>query len=500
MIETMSSTFLLVDSADVKDPGDLNSLIGADLDGIICIARAEVLAKISENEIIEELRICDVLHAGLLFEGGCSMLDIQMLTLNWEFLTPDPSRVAYTWKATSDFVCFDVRLAKKLKGFVHGLSVNGAIMEFCYRVMKAGGCVKHNPAFVDLVPGFIRCVTPKDTLYFVSTHLGRLYGYSLQAYYFLASFRFHRIPRGFMSPGDDDVSYAFKLIQQEKVSSIREYSAIIPTIDRYEYIGKSIDSLVNGSFPPNEVIIVDQTERARRRYDIYEPFRTSGIVKVIYLDSPGQSTARNIAIAAARNEWLLLFEDDTEAWPSMVADHISLIESSFADVSTGVSLAPWKDISYIPERLRKFQIADVLATGNAFLSKTVANSVGGLDPAFDRGSGADDDFGRRLYLTGKLIVFNHKAIQTHHKAPQGGMRVHGAWWRNKTTLLGAYPPATQLYSIWKFYHKRHHLFLVLSLILKARKRYKLMAYCGFIILLPYKFFRSVHQARRIASR
>jgi glycosyltransferase involved in cell wall biosynthesis len=290
---------------------------------------------------------------------------------------------------------------------------------------------------------------------------------------------------------------SFKLDRVQTGVKIESYSALIPTIDRYDYIGKSIDSLLTLKFPPSEIVVVDQTPEQKRRPEVYAPYLASGVLKLIYLDKAGQSSARNRGLAEVTQPWVLLFEDDSEAWPDMVEEHLSLILRSGCDVSTGVIVPPGADRDFIPAQNRKYFLADILTTGNAFMKTSTALSVGGFDVAFDRGPGADDDFGKRLYKTGKTIVYNYKSIEIHHKAPQGGMRVHGIWWRNKSTLLGPYPPVTQSYVILKYYPRKYRFFLFLNMVLKARKKYSTLSYLIFFFFLPYKLWNSVRQASKI---
>lgn len=501
---SLKKQLLIVDAGTLKTVQELSVVLDSAADQLICIARTDLLSNIEEEKILHVLEESDIIHAGLLFEGNSAFEDLRALTFNWHFLTPKvPGAVgSSSWKATADFICFDHRIYKKLNGFVEGLSLNASIMEFCFRALRMGASIRYESEFFNnRIHSFNKTITEADVLYFARVHLGKNYYRVLRIYYALSKFSFPKLPSKISPPPlNDAVTYSFKLSGDIRYRTIDLYTAIIPTIDRYDYIERSILSLLNNKLPPNEIIVVDQTSPDKRRPNIYQPFIDQGKIRVFYLNSPGQCSARNLAIEEAKNDWLLLFEDDTEAWPEMIHEHIRLLEYSLADVSTGVSLAPWKDVSYIPDRLKKYHISDVLATGNAFLNKETAKSVDGLDPAFDKGSGADDDFGKRLYLNGKLIVFNYKAIQTHHKAPQGGMRVHGSWWRNTSTLLGPYPPVTQAYSIRKYYSRKHQPFLFLSLIAKAKKRYSWPSYLLFMVLLPFKIYRSIRQTNKLQEK
>jgi GT2 family glycosyltransferase len=283
---------------------------------------------------------------------------------------------------------------------------------------------------------------------------------------------------------------------RQKVTSI---SAIIPTINRYDYIVGSIDSLRNQTPRPDEIIVVDQTPRAQRRPEVYEKYADTE-VRVIFLDSAGQSTSRNLAIEEARSEWCLFFEDDAEAWADCLAQHIDLLEASGADASTGVSLAPWKTAANIPVAIRHYHLADVLATGNCLARRSAILDVGGLDTAFDRGSGADHDLGARMYLRGHEVVFNPKAIETHFKAPSGGMRTYGAWWRNKTTMWAPYPPPTQIYTIHQYYPKRYWAPLYLHYFIQAGGRNRGAQLFWLWLSAPWKLYKAIRAAGRLTHQ
>jgi glycosyltransferase involved in cell wall biosynthesis len=484
-----------IDADLIHTPEELNTTLSSISNQKICLARKEVFEKFDTATILNKLEDIDVIHCGLQFEGLTAFRELQVLTFNWNFLIPDSSKEAYTWRGTSDFLCLDSNLFRKMNGFVQGLSLNASIMEFCYRTMMAGGNVKNVPLGVEK-KNAVLTVSKQDSLYFSLHHVGKKAQLFLRFFYLVAYLSLPRSKKLKPPPSINySVHYLFKVKKEKKVRSIDKYTAIIPTIDRYDYIDKSIQSLLNNPFPPDEIIVVDQTPLRKRNTSIYEPYLKAGVVRLFFLDTPGQCTSRNLAISEAKNEWLLFFEDDTEAWPEMMKEHIELLEYSFADVSTGVSLAPWKDEKYISEKMKRYHIADVLATGNCLMHREVALSVGGLHLAFNRGSGADDDFGKRLFLSGKQIVFNFKAIQTHHKAPQGGMRVHGAWWRNSSNIFQAFPPPTQMYMIQKYYPAKFWLFQNLLFYIQSGKGQNWFRFLLSILFSPVKIIRSFLAAK-----
>ncbi len=483
---------------EVKTVAQLRQALEACDDGIIGIATPEVIKELSPDQLQLWISETDVVHAGLCFGSGLAFESVQLCTFNWHFLNPLMDRPAVSWKATRDFILFDRKLLLTIGNIDEKYAdPDAALMDLAYRALLAGAKTIHQPLPATLLSSSIQAIPLSDEMLFVCKHFNR----KAQSFYRLCqlflSGKWLTIPKVVSDQAENTVSESFKLMSTKAEIAVDSYSALIPTIDRYAYITKSIDSLLALPFPPKEIVVVDQTPLEKRKPEIYEPYVQRGILKLIFLDRAGQSTARNLGLKAMTQPWALLFEDDSEAWTGMVDEHIDLIKKSGCDVSTGVIVPPGADESFIPVRNRRYFLADIFTTGNAFMKVETALSVGGLDPAFDRGPGADDDFGKRLYCSGKIIVYNFKSIETHHKAPMGGMRVHGIWWRNKSTLFGPFPPVTQTFAIKKYYKKEYSKYLLLNMVLKARKKYSFTAYLIFFLLLPYKLFISLRRADKL---
>jgi GT2 family glycosyltransferase len=139
----------------------------------------------------------------------------------------------------------------------------------------------------------------------------------------------------------------------------------------------------------------------------------------------------------------------------------------------------------------------VLATGNSLIVKSALVEIGGLDLAFDRGPGADHDLGVRLYLSGHEIVFTPLAIQTHYKAPAGGMRVHGVWWRSRTAFWAPFPPATQIYTARRYYPRRNWSALYLLMFVHARRHHTAAELVWLLVSAPWRLVRAIAAAGRL---
>ena len=92
----------------------------------------------------------------------------------------------------------------------------------------------------------------------------------------------------------------------------RFISVVIPTYNSARYLADSIDSVLNQTLTPLEVIVVDdgstdETSHVVRRY------QDRGPIRYFYQDNSGPSTARNRGIAESRGD-LIAFLDADDIW------------------------------------------------------------------------------------------------------------------------------------------------------------------------------------------
>lgn len=478
-----------INSSALSSPVELVAELASVFDGIVILARSDWSRYASEDQLLLTMRDVDFLHAG---SGYDALSAIQYLTFSWNFIDPSREVRSNGWKATKQFVVFRWDLVKELGGIDVGYqSLDASLMDLGYRALSSGARVVCDPAFNGLEPN-LESLSSADQCRFVSKFFSR------------GALRFFRIMTGkfFVSlrrplrmvPMDKAVESSLVGLRQRTIGS---FTAIIPTLNRYDYLDKAIQSLLENSFPPSEILVIDQSPVKNRIPGYYDRFQNDGRVKVSFLDQPGQARSRNYGIAQASNDWIYFFDDDSICWKDCLMEHKYLLEHSASDVSTGLSLAPWKDTSYIHGNISFYRIADVLDTGNCFVHKKALETVGCIDLAFDRGPGADDDLGKRLYLEGYQITLNPKAIRTHYKASSGGLREHGAWWRNTSRLFDAYPPSTQVYMMRKYYPRDKWFGQILLFYLLSRKKVSFVSFILALILAPIKVTKAFMGARKL---
>ena len=83
-------------------------------------------------------------------------------------------------------------------------------------------------------------------------------------------------------------------------------SCIIPSYNRYELLKKAIHSVLNSSFPPNEIIIIDDGSCDNTK-NIQNDYKS---IRYFYIENTGVSKARNLGIQKAKYEWICFLDSD----------------------------------------------------------------------------------------------------------------------------------------------------------------------------------------------
>lgn len=199
-------------------------------------------------------------------------------------------------------------------------------------------------------------------------------------------------------------------------------SVLVPTLDRYPWLDVLLDQLRRQTVPPLEILVIDQTEPARRRGD-WSAFADLPLV-VIERDEAGQCSSRNAGLRVARGDAILFLDDDDEIREDLVERHLTTLTRSGSDASCGV--AEEIGSGELPAAFQHRRPSDVFPTNNTLLRRRALVATGLFDLAFEKGARADADLGQRLYLSGALLVLDPSIRVLHHHAPRGGLRRHAA--------------------------------------------------------------------------
>jgi len=112
------------------------------------------------------------------------------------------------------------------------------------------------------------------------------------------------------------------------LDNIGNISVVIPTYNRRQTIGRSIDSVLNQTLFPSEIIVVDDGSTDGTSDYIQSNFPS---IKLLSQPNKGVSAARNMGIKSADANWIALLDSDDE-WFSQKLEKQVLALSQNPDV------------------------------------------------------------------------------------------------------------------------------------------------------------------------
>lgn len=100
-------------------------------------------------------------------------------------------------------------------------------------------------------------------------------------------------------------------------------SVVVPVYNRADVIGQALDSALNQTFPPLEVLVADDgsTDGTRAAVERY-----GDRVRYLYQENAGASAARNLGISQARGEWISFLDSDDEWLPHKLEKQKTILE------------------------------------------------------------------------------------------------------------------------------------------------------------------------------
>ncbi len=105
-----------------------------------------------------------------------------------------------------------------------------------------------------------------------------------------------------------------------------QVSAIIPTLNRREFVKRALESVLSQTYPIHEIILIDNGSTDGTLPMVYKNYPS---VKILREKRPGVSFARNAGIRSAKGDWLALLDSD-DAW------HTKKIERQLDSYSSSI--------------------------------------------------------------------------------------------------------------------------------------------------------------------
>ena len=220
-----------------------------------------------------------------------------------------------------------------------------------------------------------------------------------------------------------------------QLSQPQRVSVVIPTHDRWPILAETLTALARQSWSSLEVIVVDDGS-SDGTFERLEAVREGGelpfALTALRQPNRGQGVARNLGIAAAGGDLVLLLGDDVLPDASCVAEHVAAHRRLAAAAAVvghtawdraGMRVTPFLD--FVERDGAQFawdRMADGTEVGfahfytsNVSLPREVAATFP-FDPAFAAYGWEDIELGARLEAAGLPIVY-HRAATARHRHP-----------------------------------------------------------------------------------
>ena len=100
-------------------------------------------------------------------------------------------------------------------------------------------------------------------------------------------------------------------------------SVVIPVFNRKQLIERSINSVINQTYPPDEIIVIDDGS-IDGTYDLIK--KNYPQVILIHQENKGVSAARNVGITIAKGKWIAFLDSDDEWFPEKLEEQINYLK------------------------------------------------------------------------------------------------------------------------------------------------------------------------------
>ncbi|MEN8131395.1 MAG: glycosyltransferase [Pseudomonadota bacterium] len=206
-----------------------------------------------------------------------------------------------------------------------------------------------------------------------------------------------------------------------------QFSVIIPTYQRRDLVIASMTDLAQQQYSDGFEVIVVVDGSTDGSAEALQQLETPFPLRVLTQQNQGRANALNNGAKTAQGKTLLFLDDDMAAHPALLAQHARShqagthlvlghipVHPEYLNDFLGTAVQQWAH-----ERLERLSKRDAtltlqdLITGQASVSRTVFDELGGFDEGFNRNGafGNEDlDFCLRLQKQGYQIVFNQNAI------------------------------------------------------------------------------------------
>ncbi len=208
-------------------------------------------------------------------------------------------------------------------------------------------------------------------------------------------------------------------------------SAIMPVYNGERYVAASIESVINQTLPPVELIVIDDASKDKS-VEVVKAIKAPFPIVLLHQPNKRQSAARNLAATQAKGEFLAFIDHD-DIWAPMHLEKLAapLVNDSrmgwtysdIDEIDSEGNMVALQTLRTLHPGVQhpKVDIFNLLAAdmfifpSAAMVRKKAMDEVGGFD---ERLSGyEDDDFFLRVFRAGWLNAFIPEALVRYRRHP-----------------------------------------------------------------------------------
>jgi glycosyltransferase involved in cell wall biosynthesis len=213
---------------------------------------------------------------------------------------------------------------------------------------------------------------------------------------------------------------------------VLKVSVVIPTWNRADLLVRTIDKIEKQTVSRElyEVLVIDNASTDCTLSILQEKSKTYSNLKVFSQLKRGAAATRNVGIRAATGEIVLFIDDDIQAEPNLIEEHLNYHRTHKRASIIGSVITPWSDrrdpfLRYLSARgiCNPYSIAcgpldfSYYHTGNVSTSRAALAEAGCFNEEFLIYGKEDIELGYRLEKLGCRMVYAANAKALHEYFP-----------------------------------------------------------------------------------
>jgi len=226
-------------------------------------------------------------------------------------------------------------------------------------------------------------------------------------------------------------------IEQIIKDEIWDVAVIIPTLDRHQYLFKTIEYFYKQSVLPKEIVVIDQSPIKEINIEKLNDFDQRINFNYFHLDTCSKKCALNWGLRLTKSPIVLIVDDDVEFDENLVYNHLYAMVEHNVDNINGASIKPsgellseprkpsfWEDgvFQLTHNRMVDYPCMTLQVNGNnSSFKRQILIKVNGWDES-SLISSDDDEMSMKLFNFGGKMLYDPRPQLYHLKASSGGWR------------------------------------------------------------------------------